>query len=136
MTTDATINQSPMKENVLRIFPLEYSVRIHVGSLVIAEVEHGLMLLESNYPPVTYVPRDEVNMELLTRSKHTTHCPHKGQASYYSIATESGSLANAVWSYESPMAQADAIAGYLAFDRSKVEIVEVLRSKSQRIDKC
>ncbi len=127
MTTDSTITHSPISQIALRIFPLEYSVRVYAGALLIAEAHHGLMLLEGSYPPVTYVPRDEVNMELLSRSSHTTHCPLKGQASYYSIATEAGSLANAVWSYENTTAQAEAIAGYLAFDRSMVEIVEVLR---------
>jgi uncharacterized protein (DUF427 family) len=58
-------------------------------------------------------------MERLARTAHTTHCPYKGDASYYSIA---GGPENAVWSYEHPYDELLEIKDLLAFYPSKVEI--------------
>jgi hypothetical protein len=44
-----------------------------------------LTLREASYPPVQYIPRRDVDMAALMRSEHTTYCPYKGDASYYSI---------------------------------------------------
>src|SRR5258708_39457992 len=62
-------------------------VVVKVGGKIIADTSDALTLREASYPPVHYIPRQDVNMAALSRSEHTTYCPYKGDASYYSIAT-------------------------------------------------
>ena len=88
---------------------------IRAGETVIGKTDHAISLAEGSYPPVLYVPRADVDMTKLTRTTRQTTCPHKGVASYYSVATPAGTLDNAVWSYEAPIAGVEGIAGHLAF---------------------
>ena len=60
-------------------------VRVTAGGVVIADTTHALTLKEASYPAVQYVPRSDANMALLKRTERTTHCPYKGDASYFSI---------------------------------------------------
>ena len=73
--------------------------------------------------PVIYFPRDDIEMAFLEPSDHRTTCPHKGEASYFSIAAKSGLIENAAWSYEDPKADVDRIRDHLAFytDKAAVE---------------
>ena len=59
--------------------------------------------------------RKDIAMAMLDRSEKTTHCPHKGDASYYSVVTKSRTLENAVWSYEDPKATVADIKDHLSF---------------------
>ena len=63
-------------------------VRVSLDGVVIAETNHALKLKEASYPAVQYVPRDDANMSLLRRTDRTTHCPYKGDASYYSVVAD------------------------------------------------
>ena len=58
-------------------------------------------------------------MDRLARTSHSTHCPFKGDAAYFSLK---GGPENAVWSYESPFPEAKAIKERLAFYPDKFEI--------------
>jgi len=99
--------------------PAGSRVRVTFNGELIADTLDALMLEEKGYPPVYYVPRKDVKMERLIRTSHTSHCPHKGDATYYSLSN--GQTArNAVWSYEQPREQAAAIRGLLAFYPDKV----------------
>src|SRR5258707_15766441 len=60
-------------------------VVVKVGGKTIAETRDALTLREASYSAVHYIPRRDVDMAALTRSAHTTYCPFKGDASYYSI---------------------------------------------------
>jgi uncharacterized protein (DUF427 family) len=88
-----------------------------VGGLVIADTRDALTLREASYPAVQYIPRRDVDMAALTRSEHTTYCPYKGDASYYSIPAGGGRSLNAVWTYEA-IAQ---IKDYVAFYPDRVD---------------
>jgi uncharacterized protein (DUF427 family) len=65
-------------------------------------------------------------MSLLQRTAHTTHCPYKGDASYYSIRAGDRVAENAVWSYETPYPAMQEIGGYLAFYPNRVDAIEEL----------
>ena len=84
----------------------------------------ALTLQESTYPPVQYIPREDVDMTRLARTTHATYCPYKGDASYYSIRTERGVVENAVWSYESPYDAVASIKDHLAFYPNRVDRIE------------
>jgi uncharacterized protein (DUF427 family) len=92
---------------------------------VIAESNHALALKEATYPVVQYFPREDVAMMYLSRTDHGSHCPYKGDASYYSIARDGQIAENAVWSYEEPYPAMAEIKDYLAFYPNRVEIQEV-----------
>jgi uncharacterized protein (DUF427 family) len=68
---------------------------------------------------VYYLPRKDVRMERLARSAHQTHCPFKGDASYYSLKD---GAQNVVWSYEQPYDELLVIRELLAFYPDKFEI--------------
>jgi uncharacterized protein (DUF427 family) len=100
-------------------------VRVSAGGAVIAETAKALTLKEAEYPAVQYVPREDANMALLERTDRVTHCPYKGDASYYSIKADGKTLDNAIWSYETPFPAMAEISGHLAFYPDKVKIEEV-----------
>ena len=100
-------------------------VRVSAGDMVIAETAKALTLKEANYPAVQYLPREDANMALLERTDRVTHCPYKGDASYYSIKADGKTLDNAIWSYETPFPAMAEISGHLAFYPDKVKIEEV-----------
>jgi uncharacterized protein (DUF427 family) len=100
-------------------------VRVTAGDIVIAETAKALTLKEGKYPAVQYVPRQDANMTLLERTDRTTHCPYKGDASYYSIKADGKTLDNAIWTYETPFPAMAEISGHLAFYPDKVKIEEV-----------
>ncbi|MBR0833066.1 DUF427 domain-containing protein [Bradyrhizobium manausense] len=100
-------------------------VRVTAGDIVIAESTKALTLKEAKYPAVQYVPRQDANMALLERTDRTTHCPYKGDASYYSIKANGKTLDNAIWTYETPFPAMTEITGHLAFYPDKVKIEEV-----------
>ena len=96
-------------------------VVVTVGGKVIADTRDALTLREASYPAVQYIPRRDVDMAALTCSEHTTYCPYKGDASYYSIAAGGDRSVNAVWSYEAPFEAMAQIKDYLAFYPDRVD---------------
>ena len=96
-------------------------VVVLVGGQVIADSRAALTLCEASYPAVQYFPRADVDMSALTRSHHTTYCPYKGDASYYSIPVGGERSLNAVWTYETPFEAMAQIKGYVAFYPERVD---------------
>jgi uncharacterized protein (DUF427 family) len=102
--------------------PAGARVRVKVKGEVVADSREAIVLQESRYPPVYYLPRKDVKMERLARTSHSTHCPFKGDASYFSFVN---GHENAVWSYEQPYDEVAAIREHLAFYPDKAEIETV-----------
>ena len=88
---------------------------VRAGGAVLAESKNALELSEAGYPDVIYFPQEDIAMAFLDESDHSTTCPHKGEARYYSIVTKSQTLENAAWSYESPKDDVARIKDHLAF---------------------
>jgi uncharacterized protein (DUF427 family) len=99
-------------------------VRVRFAGKIIAETTNALTLKEAHYPPVQYIPRGDVQMDALARTDHHTHCPYKGDASYFSIATGDRTADNAVWSYEQPYPAVAEIKDCLAFYPDRVDAIE------------
>jgi len=85
------------------------------GGAVLGETSHALELSEGSMAPVIYFPRSDIAMALLDRTDKSTHCPHKGDASYYSIVNRSAVIENAAWTYETPFEPVAVIKDHLAF---------------------
>ena len=107
----------------MKIGPAGVRVRITFNGEVVADSRDAVRLDEGNYAPVYYLPRKDVKMERLIRTSHTTHCPHKGDATYYSVSN-GRTARNAVWSYERPLVQVQAIKDHLAFYPDKVDSID------------
>ncbi|QGX97957.1 DUF427 domain-containing protein [Roseovarius faecimaris] len=99
---------------------------VRAGGAVLAESKNALELSEPGYDDVIYFPRDDIAMAFLDDSPHSTHCPHKGDASYFSIVTKSQTLKNAGWSYENPKDAVARIKDHIAFTQGEYLTVERL----------
>ncbi|WP_136441660.1 DUF427 domain-containing protein [Pacificoceanicola onchidii] len=99
----------------ITITPAEGTWVVRAGGAVIGESTRALELDEGNLPSVIYFPRDDIAMAFLDTTEHKTSCPHKGEASYFSIMSKSKTYENAVWSYEAPKEGVSAIKDHLAF---------------------
>jgi uncharacterized protein (DUF427 family) len=114
----------PGPDHPITVLPNPGQVIVRLGDSMIADSRHALTLREASYPPVQYIPRADVDMTLLEKTAHGSHCPYKGDASYFSLRVGGKLLANAVWSYETPYESVAPIAGHLAFYANKVQISE------------
>jgi uncharacterized protein (DUF427 family) len=99
----------------IRIRRLSGTWTVRSGGAVLGESTQALELTEGDRPPVIYFPRADIAMAMLDRSDTTTHCPHKGDASYFHIVNRSDTLKDAVWSYETPRDGVAQIRDHLAF---------------------
>jgi len=97
---------------------------VRSGGAVLAETNNALELNEGDYPSVYYFPREDIAMAFLDRTEKTTNCPWKGDANYFSIVSQSGTIENAAWTYENPIDEVAAIKDHLAFYSSDDVTVE------------
>lgn len=109
----------------IKIRPIDGTWVVRAGGAVLGESANVLELTEGDYPSVIYFPRADIAMAFLEPSDTRSTCPYKGEASYYSIIAKSGAIKDAVWSYETPIAGVEAIAGHLGFFSNKVTVEEV-----------
>ena len=107
--------------------PAKVRVQVKYQGELIADTTDALALQEpmgadtsTVAPVVYYLPRKDVKTERLVRTPKTTHCPFKGDATYYSIRDGGEDV---VWSYETPYDEMKAIKGRLAFYPEKVEVI-------------
>jgi uncharacterized protein (DUF427 family) len=97
-------------------------VVVRAGAAVIADSSAALVLRESTYPPVYYVPLSDVDPAVLVDSETQTYCPYKGDASYYSVKGPDGEVADAIWTYLKPYPAVAEIGGHVAFYPDRVGI--------------
>ncbi|MCA8967606.1 MAG: DUF427 domain-containing protein [Planctomycetes bacterium] len=114
----------PGPEHPITIEPFAGRVVVRLGGEVVADSTSALCLREASYPPTWYVPRADVRAESVRASAHTTYCPYKGDASYWTFVVGDRASADAAWSYEAPYAAVAAIAGHLAFYPDRVDAIE------------
>ena len=103
----------------MRLQPVFERVRISLGRTLLAESLKAIRVVEIGrdvYPPVLYLDRDDMAARLRRRSE-TTHCPLKGDASYFDVLDQGGELLleKGAWSYEAPIEAASELAGRIAF---------------------
>jgi len=106
----------------ITVTPADTTVTVSLGDRVIAETDSALVLQESTYPAVYYLPLEAVDADVLEPSTHQTYCPFKGDASYYSLRDGDTVSTDAVWTYVTPYDAVSEIAGHVAFYPDRVEI--------------
>ena len=110
--------------NPITIRKAEGTWSVRAGGAVLGESSNALELREGDHPPVIYFPRDDIAMAFLDPSDKSTHCPLKGDASYFSVVTKSTTLKDVAWSYETPKDNVARIKDHLAFYASDDVTVE------------
>ena len=113
---------TPGPDHPITIEPTGQRVTVTAGDRVIARTDNALTLREASYPPVQYVPIDDVDRSALRPSDHETYCPYKGDASYFTMNTPEGELENVIWTYEQPYEAVAEIDGHVAFYANRVDV--------------
>lgn len=124
-----TIHNPNEPRHFMRLKPAGRSVTVHWNGHLLASTSNALRCLEVGkdlYDPVLYIPWDDVRAPLTQRTDVSTHCPVKGDAVYFDLMEDTGgALIDKIgWSYPDPVKDAGDLAGRIAFDTSKVTIVE------------
>ena len=104
------------------ILPSSRHVRVVVDGITVAESARPTLLFETGLPPRYYVPKTEVRMDLLVPTASSSHCPYKGDASYWSLTLEDRVVEDVAWSYRTPLPESQKIAGLVCFYPDKVDL--------------
>jgi uncharacterized protein (DUF427 family) len=96
-------------------------VRAVLAGRTVLDTTRGKLLYESGIHPRFYAPIEDFDPDVLSRTGHSTHCPFKGDASYWSVAVNGTARENAVWAYEAPIAEAAWLEGYASLYRDKAD---------------
>ena len=126
----AAAQKIPGPDHPITIQPSLDRVEVKLAGQTIADSTRALTLREAHYAPVQYIPKAEVRMDLLTPSTHKTHCPYKGDASYFSIKVGDRTVKDAVWCYENPYPAVAEIAGHLAFYPDRVDSIDIKKTEA------
>jgi uncharacterized protein (DUF427 family) len=94
-------------------------IEVYDGTAAIARTTKSYKVMETASPPTFYIPRDDVDLDLLVALEDRTYCEWKGTASYWALARKPGELV--AWSYERPRPRFDVIKGFIAFYPGRVE---------------
>jgi uncharacterized protein (DUF427 family) len=116
-------------------------LRATVADHVVLDTTRAHLLHETGLRPVAYAPLEDFDLGALERTQTSTHCPFKGDASYWTLRVGDDVREDAVWAYEDPFEEAAWLRGFaaLAFDRAdrwfvEDEPVAGLRDPYHRVD--
>jgi uncharacterized protein (DUF427 family) len=107
---------------VLFFDPVPQRIRARIGGETILDSTRAKLLHESKHLPVYYFPESDVRSDVLVQSEKRTHCPHKGEAHYWTIRVGGREIADAVWFYPEPIEPAAFLAGHVAFYWNAVDV--------------
>jgi uncharacterized protein (DUF427 family) len=116
---------TPGPDHPIRLEPAQQRWRALFNGHVIADTADALVLSEATLPPVVYFPRDDVAMEYMAGTDRHTHCPYKGDASYFTLTMDGQVAENVAWSYEQPFDAMGPIGERIAFYADRVDIYAV-----------
>ena len=87
-------------------------VQARWNGAVIADSD-ATIVIEGNH----YFPPDAINRDYLEGTDHTTVCPWKGTARYFTLEVDGALNPDAAWTYPDPTPEAESIRDYVAFWR-------------------
>jgi uncharacterized protein (DUF427 family) len=114
----------PGPDHPISIEATDGRVVVKAAGQIIADTTAAVTLREADYPPVYYIPRADIDMGRLERTKHVTYCPYKGKCNYFSIPGGGERATNAAWTYEAPYDAVAQIKDRIAFYRDRVDSIE------------
>jgi uncharacterized protein (DUF427 family) len=100
--------------HVLLFEPYPRRMRAELGGETVFDTTRGKLLYESSIPPVLYVPLEDVRQDMIEPTSHSTHCPFKGDASWWTVRAGDRVAVNALWGYPEPIESAAWLLGYVA----------------------
>ncbi len=109
----------------VHILPSSRHVEVVLGGVIIADTHHPHLLIETGLPMRYYIPQQDIRMELLEPTASSSHCPYKGQASYWSARIGEKVYKDIVWSYRDPLPACTPIAHLLSFYNERVDAIYV-----------
>jgi uncharacterized protein (DUF427 family) len=107
--------EPPAPGKALYLEPTPKRIRVEVGGEVIADSRRALMLHEGGQQPMYYFPPEDVRADVLESSDRHTHCPKKGDASYYTIRAGGETVEAGAWYYPDPLPGTPPIKNLIAF---------------------
>ncbi|TPN14879.1 DUF427 domain-containing protein [Mesorhizobium sp. B2-1-3] len=109
-------------DKVITVEPYKGTVTVRAGDTVIASSTNAKVLTEAPYPAAFYIPFADIDFNKLSGTQSSTHCPYKGDASYWSVLPAGEAGKDAMWAYEQPFDEMAEIRNHGAFYASKVSI--------------
>jgi uncharacterized protein (DUF427 family) len=106
----------------ITVTPLAGIVTVTLADTIIASSENVLTLREADYPPVLYIPFEDIYFEFLSPSATRTNCPYKGDAKYWNASAGGEGREDAMWAYQNPYDEMVRIKDHGAFYPDKVKI--------------
>jgi uncharacterized protein (DUF427 family) len=97
-------------------------VQVMLDGRVLADTTRARLLFETMLSVRYYLPRDDVVADIEPSPKRTI-CPYKGNATYWSVPGAGSAGTDLIWSYEDPLDESSAVAGYLAFFDERCDVV-------------
>ena len=113
------------EEHRVDLVPVDNRIVVEFNGETLADSTEAVRVDETNYSPVYYLPRHAVRMDVMHPSDHHTHCPYKGDASYFSVEVNGKLAENAVWYYEEPIREVHGLKGLVAFYPEKIDSISV-----------
>ncbi|MEM0976419.1 MAG: DUF427 domain-containing protein [Pseudomonadota bacterium] len=119
-----TLHRTDEPRHYMRVKNVPRMARVEKNGAVLAQSKNAVRLTEVGrdiYDPIIYFPREDVLVPL-TQTDRSTHCPLKGDATYFSVPGADGK--NLVWAYDAPIPPADGLQGFVAFFPDRVTVIE------------
>ncbi len=108
------------KDYSIEFQPSAQRVRVEFNGVWVADSTRAMTVRETRSAPAYYFPPEDVRMDLLERTSHQTHCPFKGNATYWTLSVDDEVRENAVWCYEDPYPEGAPLRGMLSFYPDRV----------------
>src|SRR5256885_5382909 len=109
--------------HTITVTPADLHVEVSVNGVKVADSDRPVLLEETGLPTRYYLPREHVRADVLRPTSSETVCPFKGQASYWNVEVDGEVHDDLVWSYETPIPQAEGVAGPFFFSNQPVDIL-------------
>lgn len=104
------------------IEPTAAELKVWVGDTLVAQTTKPLRVSESKHHPVWYIPLADVKPDCIEPTATSTHCPFKGDASYWNLGPVGDRLSDAMWGYSTPFDECEALREHVAFYTDRVQL--------------
>ncbi len=106
----------------ITVEPYPGTVTVKHADVIVASSKNAKVLREGDYPAVYYIPFEDIYFEHMQKTASRSHCPYKGNASYWRVTAAGEAVQDAMWAYEAPYDEMGAIRDHGAFYKDRVKI--------------
>jgi len=111
-------------------------IQVIFNNQTVADTRRATRVLETSHPPVYYIPREHVRVDLLTPTNRRSYCEYKGSAIYFTVTVGDRQADDAAWTYPDPTEGFEAIREHFAFYPGAMDecLVDGVRVEPQAAD--